>query len=55
VLSVAGLLAITGRFPGWRGFILRVKREVFLRAEALLFNLTGITVVHPVYQPSSTH
>jgi len=44
VLSVAGFSAFIWRFPGWEGFILRVKEVSFLLLRPCLFDNPGITV-----------
>ena len=38
-------MALIGRFPGSQGFILRVRKGPFLRAEASLLDTPGITVI----------
>ena len=47
-------MVIIERFLAGKGFILRVKRDTFLRAEALLFNNPGITVVGSVARECCT-
>jgi len=47
VLSVAGFFALIAPFPPGEWFIPEVRKSCFLGEEALLFDVTNRTVIHP--------